>query len=68
MIGALHHGFLFDDTSARLTPMNANFGLLPELDQPVRDKKARKLAMAERGLADLDLWREMADDVLGSGE
>lgn len=65
MIGALHHGFLFDDTAPRLTPMNANFGLLPELDQPVRDKRARKQALAALGLADLDLWREMAQDVLG---
>jgi methylenetetrahydrofolate--tRNA-(uracil-5-)-methyltransferase len=68
IIGALHHGFLFDDTAPRLTPMNANFGLLPELDEPVRDKKARKLAMAERGLADLDAWREMADDIFSFRE
>jgi methylenetetrahydrofolate--tRNA-(uracil-5-)-methyltransferase len=67
MIGALHHGFLFDDTAARLTPMNVNFGLLPELDERIRDKRARKVAMGERGLADLDAWREMADDVLAPG-
>lgn len=31
-------------------PMNANFGLLPPLPSPVRDKKQRKLALAERAL------------------
>jgi len=31
-------------------PMNANFGLLPPVPSPVRDKKQRKLALAERAL------------------
>ncbi|MDD5719552.1 MAG: methylenetetrahydrofolate--tRNA-(uracil(54)-C(5))-methyltransferase (FADH(2)-oxidizing) TrmFO [Candidatus Krumholzibacteria bacterium] len=62
IIGALHHSFLFDDTSERLTPMNANFGLLPELDRPVKDKRDRKLAKRETALADLDLWLEMANE------
>lgn len=34
-------------------PMKANFGLLPELDPPVRDKRRRNAAYAERALADL---------------
>jgi len=62
ILGALHHGFLFDDTAERLTPMNANFGLLPELDRPVKDKHERKLARREVALADLDLWLEMVRD------
>ncbi len=32
-------------------PMNANFGILRPLDMPVRDKKARYRALAERSLA-----------------
>jgi methylenetetrahydrofolate--tRNA-(uracil-5-)-methyltransferase len=36
-------------------PMNANFGLFPPLAEPVH-KSARKLAMAERALADIAPW------------
>jgi len=62
ILGALHHGFLFDDTAARLTPMNANFGLLPELDRKVKGKRERKLARREVALQDLDLWLQMVAD------
>ena len=31
-------------------PMNANFGILPELDEKIRDKKERYRALAERSL------------------
>jgi len=31
-------------------PMNANFGILPPLEQRIRDKVARKNAYAERAL------------------
>ncbi|MEG1608853.1 MAG: methylenetetrahydrofolate--tRNA-(uracil(54)-C(5))-methyltransferase (FADH(2)-oxidizing) TrmFO, partial [Clostridia bacterium] len=34
-------------------PMNANFGILPQLCNPSRDKKARKLQYSERGLQDM---------------
>ncbi len=60
ILGGLHHGFLFDDTSARLSPMNANFGLLPELDERIRDKRERKLALRARGLGDLEAFLAMA--------
>ncbi|MEZ4388722.1 MAG: methylenetetrahydrofolate--tRNA-(uracil(54)-C(5))-methyltransferase (FADH(2)-oxidizing) TrmFO [Candidatus Krumholzibacteriia bacterium] len=62
LLGALHHGFLFDDTSARLTPMNVHYGLLPDLPTKIRDKRERKLAKREVALADLDLWLEMVRD------
>ena len=62
ILGALHHGFLFDDTAARLTPMNANFGILPELSQKIKSKRDRKLAKRDIALADLDLWLEMVRD------
>jgi len=35
-------------------PMKANFGLLPPLDPPVRNKRARYAAYAHRALADLE--------------
>jgi len=48
-------------------PMNINFGLFPEIEAPTHDVDGRKLkgeergrakkrALADRALADLDLW------------
>ncbi len=56
MIGSLLGGFLFDTTSPRLVPMNANFGLLPPLPQAVRGRRERNLAQAQRSLAALDAY------------
>lgn len=66
--GSLLGGFLFDTTTARLTPMNANFGLLPDLPEHIRAKRDRKLARGEAARRDLDLWlREPAvADLLAS--
>lgn len=44
------------ETVKSFQPMNANFGLLPVLDAPPRDKKERNAAYAARSLADLDAW------------
>jgi methylenetetrahydrofolate--tRNA-(uracil-5-)-methyltransferase len=47
---------LADADPAAFQPMNINYGLFPTL--PERKKRAdRRLAMAERALADLDAWR-----------
>jgi methylenetetrahydrofolate--tRNA-(uracil-5-)-methyltransferase len=48
LTGALLLNFLFDTTSDRLSPMNANYGLLPPLALPVRAKRERRLALGER--------------------
>ena len=42
--------------TAAFQPMKANFGLLPELDAPPRDKRKRHAAYAERALVDLETW------------
>jgi methylenetetrahydrofolate--tRNA-(uracil-5-)-methyltransferase len=34
--------------------MGANFGILPPLETPIRDKKERYAALAERGLQSLE--------------
>ena len=39
-------------------PTNVAFGLLPSLDRPPRQKRARRQAMAERALDDLAQWQE----------
>ncbi|MFH2050886.1 MAG: methylenetetrahydrofolate--tRNA-(uracil(54)-C(5))-methyltransferase (FADH(2)-oxidizing) TrmFO [bacterium] len=56
MLGSLLHGFLFDATSDRFSPMNANFGLLPDLAERLRGKKERKAAKATRALSALADW------------
>lgn len=38
-------------------PMNINFGLLPALATPLRPKQARRQAMIERALTDLEQWQ-----------
>ena len=39
---------------ARFQPMKANFGLMPELEAPLRDKRQRHAAYAARAQADLE--------------
>jgi methylenetetrahydrofolate--tRNA-(uracil-5-)-methyltransferase len=45
-------------------PMNANFGLLPELPERIRDKQRKKELLAERALAAM---REFAEQVAAAG-
>lgn len=61
MLGGLLGGFLFDRTAERFSPMNANFGLLPDLPRKVRGKRERKLAKAERALASIETWARSVD-------
>ena len=56
LLGALLHGFLFDATAPRLSPMNVNFGLLPPLADAPRGRGARRRrreALAQRSLSSL---------------
>ena len=39
-------------------PMNINFGLFPPLKVGIRDKQAKRKAIAERALKDLKRWKE----------
>ena len=50
--GALAH-YITTSEAKHFQPMNVNFGLLPPLGEKIRDKKAKKLALAERALAAL---------------
>jgi methylenetetrahydrofolate--tRNA-(uracil-5-)-methyltransferase len=60
MVGALLHGFLFDTTGSRFSPMNANYGLLPDLAERVRGKRDRKLAKSARATAALQDWLDVS--------
>jgi methylenetetrahydrofolate--tRNA-(uracil-5-)-methyltransferase len=60
MLGALYR-YLREADPAHFQPMNANFGLLDDLPQPVRDKRRKREMFAERALAELDAWRAEHD-------
>jgi methylenetetrahydrofolate--tRNA-(uracil-5-)-methyltransferase len=55
MIGALYR-YLREADPRYFQPMNANFGLLDELADPVRDKRVKRERLAARALADLRSW------------
>ncbi|MHB1225093.1 MAG: methylenetetrahydrofolate--tRNA-(uracil(54)-C(5))-methyltransferase (FADH(2)-oxidizing) TrmFO [Gemmatimonadaceae bacterium] len=57
MLGALYR-YLREADPRHFQPMNANFGLLDELPQRVRDKRRKRELFAERALADLRAWRD----------
>jgi methylenetetrahydrofolate--tRNA-(uracil-5-)-methyltransferase len=57
MLGALYR-YLREADPRHFQPMNANFGLVEPLDEPVRDKKRRRELIAERALAEMGRWKE----------
>ena len=52
MLGALYR-YMREADPRHFQPMNANFGLLDDLENPVRDKKKKRELFAERALADI---------------
>lgn len=52
MLGTLCH-YITHAEAKHFQPMKSNFGILPELDNPPRDKRLRGLAYVERGMQDL---------------
>lgn len=55
MLGSLAH-YISTADAKHFQPMNANFGILPILDPPVRGKKERKLAYSQRALESLRIF------------
>lgn len=49
VLGSMAH-YITTANAKHFQPMNANFGLLPELDRKIRDKKERYLKISERSL------------------
>ncbi len=49
MMGALSH-YISDETVVNFQPMGANMGVLPPLEERIRDKKLRYQTIAERGM------------------
>jgi methylenetetrahydrofolate--tRNA-(uracil-5-)-methyltransferase len=60
MLGALL-AYLRAADPARFQPMNANFGLLPPLGDPPRDKRRKKERLAERALEDMAAFARVVD-------
>jgi methylenetetrahydrofolate--tRNA-(uracil-5-)-methyltransferase len=57
MLGALLR-YVHGADPRRFQPMNANFGLLPPLPDPPRDRRLRKERLAERSLGVLEAFAE----------
>lgn len=55
MLGALAH-YVAGAEPGEFQPMKANFGLMPPLNPPVRGKRQRQAAYAERALASLEAY------------
>ncbi|MBW6513140.1 MAG: methylenetetrahydrofolate--tRNA-(uracil(54)-C(5))-methyltransferase (FADH(2)-oxidizing) TrmFO [Candidatus Syntrophosphaera sp.] len=53
---------LIDQATKGFQPLNANFGLLPALETPIRDKKEKKLSLSRRSLAALQIYLGEEDD------
>jgi methylenetetrahydrofolate--tRNA-(uracil-5-)-methyltransferase len=66
-IGALAY-YVSHADPAHYEPSNITFGIMPPLANAPRGKLARKLALAERALADLDAWIVPRAVVSGTAE
>ena len=65
MSGALTH-FVSEAPTAKFQPMPPNFGLLPDLSERIRDKRARYGAYRDRALADLERIRAQVPELLAA--
>ena len=48
--------YIVDTDPAHFSPMNANFGIVPELSHPVRDKRERARLKGERAIRSMEEW------------
>jgi methylenetetrahydrofolate--tRNA-(uracil-5-)-methyltransferase len=55
MLGALYR-YLREADPAHFQPMNANFGLVDELPELIRDKKRKRELIAARALSAMEEW------------
>jgi methylenetetrahydrofolate--tRNA-(uracil-5-)-methyltransferase len=57
MLGALYR-YLREADPAHFQPMNANFGLVDDLPERVKDKRAKRGMLADRALREIRGWTE----------
>jgi methylenetetrahydrofolate--tRNA-(uracil-5-)-methyltransferase len=55
--GSLAH-YITSADPKHFQPMNVNFGLFPPLDENIRDRRRRNLALAQRALETLEGWKK----------
>ncbi len=67
MLGALCH-YITHAEPRHFQPMKANFGILPELANPVKEKRARYAAYVERAVSDMKAEIIGLDDVYLASE
>jgi methylenetetrahydrofolate--tRNA-(uracil-5-)-methyltransferase len=60
MLGALYR-YISEADPAHFQPMNANFGLVDDLPNPIRDKKRKREMIAERALIAMKEWSASLD-------
>lgn len=58
MLGALLH-FITSSPAGNFQPINANFGILPPLENPIKDKNLRNQAYLMRSLEELKKYSEL---------
>ncbi len=54
LIGSLMRYITNEENASNFQPMNANFGILPSLDEPIKGKKERHIKLSKRGVLDLE--------------
>ena len=54
LIGSLMRYITNKENASNFQPMNANFGILPSLDEPIKGKKERHIKLSKRGVLDLE--------------
>ena len=62
-LGALLHYVTDPTTTTTFQPMHVNFGLMPPLEPPIRARRARREAMATRGVAAMRAFVEGRSDL-----
>jgi len=60
MLGGLMR-YLREAKPSRFQPMNSNWGLVDELGRRIKDKRARRQALAERAQDDMLAWMKLHD-------
>ena len=63
MMGALFE-FISSASPKHFQPMPPNFGIIPPLDQKIRNKRERYQAYRDRSFADLEAWHNNMGDVV----
>ena len=56
--------YLVTASAVNFQPMNANFGILPPLDEKIKDKALKKLAYSNRAINDIKEYKENNNDTV----